>query len=1157
MKLDHNYNGKTRLRAWWKQVKANFQAIESHAAETDTAIEEERTERQNVDAALERKINAETTSRTTADNALDGKISAEMTARSNADAELDGKITSEKNDRINADSSLQNQIGVLPKLSTKNKTDLVLAINSGRQECLDAAVKSVDDFAALMGEITKGMAGCAVFPWSTADMEMTSDSGFFDIHDTKTNGFRIEENIWYLYKHSGDIPLNELQYINKNGEIWGFEMRDKDNKEHCGLRGGRVYALKFHVVGANNDNPDIKYGDCCAMELTVHDFEDVISLIDKVNDNAVQFDKKIGNLTNLTTWSKENLVEAVNEVNRYAADKNEAAETRAAQEAVLEALAGDMRVIRVSELSSECGDAHKPSLPDGISAGDEFVCVNDTDADVQEFYEHDTYTNIMSERIPAKELRLCRIEKLAMRDPYDNTVGLDGKIEVSKIGLADKNDVIRLRSELYGEAAEQTVLLEFVLRREMFPARITGLTNPREAKIDVFAGIDDVILDIDDFGIFNNTVSSAVEEWEIDSSFTFRDGPDYQFMILCFDVNQKKIWIENAASTDYPSGFWYGGGVFKFEIGSVEKPEFMGGSVDVSYLFIGGNQDGSIERVARAFKFKDVRGAWLLDAGDNFLDAVNRNSADMSEKIAAERKERTNADNGLQNQIGVLTNLTTENKTSLVAAVNETCGELLKKTDAELTERSNADAAIERKIGQLEDLDTGVTTNLVAAINDTVDCFYNWYDEADSSRALTLTEVNDAIEGKVDKAVGKGLSANDYTTAEKNKLAGIEENANNYAHPSSHPAAMIEESAERRFMTPAEKTKLAGIAAEANKYTHPAFHPASMITTDSAHRFVTDDEKTAWNTFCAQNPDNDALTSMINRINALEKAMRYIGDGTEFKPYLIETAADLEKIRLDLGAYYRLTNNIELSGTFEPIGSEDTPFTGVLDGGGYIIKNLKIDSGKTVMVNGEAVEAAGLFAVVGESGVVKELSFNTGTMVGAGAANSYAGIIAGVNRGTFYKVNAATTSATVVSEGYAGGLAGYNEGKIQYSYSRAKVTSNSATASGIAAVNAEGGLIEECFAVVTLTAPDDSKKAGLTYTNDGEIKRSHAVVQLTVDGSGTTDATTTQVPLSQMRGPDSVTTTYADWAFGDIWVAPVTNTQFLAHVKPNEWEGNA
>lgn len=36
---------------------------------------------------------------------------------------------------------------------------------------------------------------------------------------------------------------------------------------------------------------------------------------------------------------------------------------------------------------------------------------------------------------------------------------------------------------------------------------------------------------------------------------------------------------------------------------------------------------------------------------------------------------------------------------------------------------------------------------------------------------------------KVDKADGKGLSANDYTTDEKNKLAAIEENANNYSLP--------------------------------------------------------------------------------------------------------------------------------------------------------------------------------------------------------------------------------------------------------------------------------------------------------------------------------------------------------------------------------------
>ena len=35
----------------------------------------------------------------------------------------------------------------------------------------------------------------------------------------------------------------------------------------------------------------------------------------------------------------------------------------------------------------------------------------------------------------------------------------------------------------------------------------------------------------------------------------------------------------------------------------------------------------------------------------------------------------------------------------------------------------------------------------------------------------------------MDKINGKGLSTNDYTTEEKNKLNGIEENANNYSLP--------------------------------------------------------------------------------------------------------------------------------------------------------------------------------------------------------------------------------------------------------------------------------------------------------------------------------------------------------------------------------------
>lgn len=42
---------------------------------------------------------------------------------------------------------------------------------------------------------------------------------------------------------------------------------------------------------------------------------------------------------------------------------------------------------------------------------------------------------------------------------------------------------------------------------------------------------------------------------------------------------------------------------------------------------------------------------------------------------------------------------------------------------------------------------------------------------------------NEALQARVMKETGKGLSTNDYTNSEKAKLAGVEENANNYVHP--------------------------------------------------------------------------------------------------------------------------------------------------------------------------------------------------------------------------------------------------------------------------------------------------------------------------------------------------------------------------------------
>ncbi len=117
-------------------------------------------------------------------------------------------------------------------------------------------------------------------------------------------------------------------------------------------------------------------------------------------------------------------------------------------------------------------------------------------------------------------------------------------------------------------------------------------------------------------------------------------------------------------------------------------------------------------------------------------------------------------------------------------------------------------------------------------------------DKIDTAIKAVNTKAESLGTGKVDKVTGKGLSTEDFTTAEQTKLQGIAANANNYVHPSSHPATMITEDTTHKFMTDAEQTKLQGIAANANNYVHPSSHPATMITEDTTHKFMTDAEQT-------------------------------------------------------------------------------------------------------------------------------------------------------------------------------------------------------------------------------------------------------------------------------------------------------------------------
>ena len=113
---------------------------------------------------------------------------------------------------------------------------------------------------------------------------------------------------------------------------------------------------------------------------------------------------------------------------------------------------------------------------------------------------------------------------------------------------------------------------------------------------------------------------------------------------------------------------------------------------------------------------------------------------------------------------------------------------------------------------------------------------------ATSENPVQNKVVKSALDGKVDTVSGKGLSTEDYTTAEKTKLAGIAEGATATTVDSALSATsenpvqnkVVKSALDSKVdtvsgkglstndYTDAEKTKLAGIAEGANAYTLPA-----------------------------------------------------------------------------------------------------------------------------------------------------------------------------------------------------------------------------------------------------------------------------------------------------------------------------------------------
>lgn len=157
----------------------------------------------------------------------------------------------------------------------------------------------------------------------------------------------------------------------------------------------------------------------------------------------------------------------------------------------------------------------------------------------------------------------------------------------------------------------------------------------------------------------------------------------------------------------------------------------------------------------------------LYDSNSSILNAINDIKAKYQKKLTAGSNIKISDDNVISATISI------EGGDIDIDSINSKIDELTGKLQDEVTRSTNADNKLTRDLSaesttaraaEKKNADN-IASNTQAIQKEVTD--RNAAIKVETDRA-TIAESN-----KVDKIVGKGLSTNDYTTAEKNKLSGI------------------------------------------------------------------------------------------------------------------------------------------------------------------------------------------------------------------------------------------------------------------------------------------------------------------------------------------------------------------------------------------------
>lgn len=127
--------------------------------------------------------------------------------------------------------------------------------------------------------------------------------------------------------------------------------------------------------------------------------------------------------------------------------------------------------------------------------------------------------------------------------------------------------------------------------------------------------------------------------------------------------------------------------------------------------------------------------------------------------------------------------------------------------------------------------------------------------------------------------------------------------------------------------------------------------------------------------------------------------------------------SDLRRLRVDKTAHYRLIRDIDMEGILvNPVGNAGSPFTGILDGNGFTIKNF-------VMTYSSSDGNMGIISR--NQGVIRNLRLENVTII-ADEKTVDLGAFAAINEG---EISGCRVSGTLTGSG--GGIAGVNSGQIR------------------------------------------------------------------------------------------------------------------------------